>query len=189
MGNTGHVRSVNVSERKGTRKKPVESGQIHIDPHYGVTGDAHAGDWHRQVSLLAWESIEKARAMGLDVKEGDFAENITTEGMDLLALPLGTQVKIGDEVVLELSQIGKVCHKKCAIYYLAGDCIFPREGIFFEVVTGGTVSVGDAIVVTKMGDGHCKYTPQEALDEIAKVRAEEAAEKAAKAKEAAAANA
>ena len=189
MGNTGHVRSVNVSERKGTRKKPVESGQIHIDPHHGVTGDAHAGDWHRQVSLLAWESIEKARAMGLDVKEGDFAENITTEGMDLLALPLGTQVKIGDEVVLELSQIGKVCHKKCAIYYLAGDCIFPREGIFFEVVTGGTVSVGDAIVVTKMGDGHCKYTPQEALDEIAKVRAEEAAEKAAKAKEAAAANA
>ncbi len=84
MENTGHVRSVNVSERKGTRKKPVESGQIHIDPHHGVTGDAHAGDWHRQVSLLAWESIEKARAMGLDVKEGDFAENITTEGMDLL---------------------------------------------------------------------------------------------------------
>ena len=167
MENTGHVRSVNVSERKGTRKKPVESGQIHIDPHHGVTGDAHAGDWHRQVSLLAWESIEKARAMGLDVKEGDFAENITTEGMDLLALPLGTQVKIGDEVVLELSQIGKVCHKKC----------------------GGTVSVGDSIIVTKMGDGHCKYTPQEALDEIAKVRAEEAAEKAAKAKEAAAANA
>ena len=188
MENTGHVRSVNVSERKGTRKKPVESGQIHIDPHHGVTGDAHAGDWHRQVSLLAWESIEKARAMGLDVKEGDFAENITTEGMDLLALPLGTQVKIGDEVVLELSQIGKVCHKKCAIYYLAGDCIFPREGIFFEVVTGGTVSVGDSIIVTKMGDGHCKYTPQEALDEIAKVRAEEAAEKAAKAKEAAAAS-
>ena len=156
MESTGHVRSVNVSERKGTRKKPVESGQIHIDPHHGVTGDAHAGDWHRQVSLLAWESIEKARAMGLDVKEGDFAENITTEGMDLLALPLGTQVKLGDEVVLELSQIGKVCHKKCAIYYLAG---------------------------------HCQYTPQEALDEIAKVRAEEAAEKAAKAKEAATANA
>ncbi len=184
MENTGTVRSVNVSERKGTRKKPVENGQIHIDPHKGVTGDAHAGDWHRQVSLLAWESIEKARAMGLDVKEGDFAENITTEGMDLLALPLGTQVKIGDEVELELSQIGKVCHKKCAIYYLAGDCIFPREGIFFEVVKGGTVKVGDKIVVTKMGDGHCKYTPQEALDEITKVRAEEAAEKAAKAKEA-----
>ena len=184
----GTVRAVCVSKRKGTRKTVVD-GPVTIEAHHGVAEDAHAGDWHRQVSLLAWESIEKARARGLDVKEGDFAENITTEGMDLLALPLGTQVKIGDEVVLELSQIGKVCHKKCAIYYLAGDCIFPREGIFFEVVTGGTVFVGDSIIVTKMGDGHCKYTPQEALDEIAKVRAEEAAEKAAKAKEAAAANA
>ena len=191
MENIGHVRSVNVSERKGTRKKPVESGQIHIDPHHGVTGDAHAGDWHRQVSLLAWESIEKARASWASTWKvrATSPRSITTEGMDLLALPLGTQVKIGDEVVLELSQIGKVCHKKCAIYYLAGDCIFPREGIFFEVVTGGTVSVGDSIIVTKMGDGHCQYTPQEALDEIAKVRAEEAAEKAAKAKEAATANA
>ena len=184
----GTVRAVCVSKRKGMRKTVVD-GPVTIEAHHGVAEDAHAGDWHRQVSLLAWESIEKARAMGLDVKEGDFAENITTEGMDLLALPLGTQVKIGDEVVLELSQIGKVCHKKCAIYYLAGDCIFPREGIFFEVVTGGTVSVGDSIIVTKMGDGHCQYTPQEALDEIAKVRAEEAAEKAAKAKEAATANA
>ena len=184
----GTVRAACVSKRKGMRKTVVD-GPVTIEAHHGVAEDAHAGDWHRQVSLLAWESIEKARARGLDVKEGDFAENITTEGMDLLALPLGTQVKIGDEVTLELSQIGKVCHKKCAIYYLAGDCIFPREGIFFEVITGGTVSVGDSIVVTKMGDGHCRYTPQEALDEIAKVRAEEAAERAAKAKEAAAANA
>ena len=171
MENTGHVRSVNVSERKGTRKKPVESGQIHIDPHHGVTGDAHAGDWHRQVSLLAWESIEKARAMGLDVKEGDFAENITTEGMDLLALPLGTQVKIGDEVVLELSQIGKVCHKKCAIYYLAGDCIFPREGIFGVVLDSGQIKVGDKITVLKVGDGHCAKTPQEAIDVVEAARA------------------
>ena len=184
----GTVRAVCVSKRKGTRKT-VMDGPVTIEAHHGVAEDAHAGDWHRQVSLLAWESIEKARARGLDVKEGDFAENITTEGINLMALPLGTQLKIGDDVLLELSQQGKVCHKKCAIFYLAGDCIFPREGIFFEVVTGGTVSVGDAIVVTKMGDGHCKYTPQEALDEIAKVRAEEAAEKAAKAKEAAAANA
>ena len=167
MENTGHVRSVNVSERKGTRKKPVESGQIHIDPHHGVTGDAHAGDWHRQVSLLAWESIEKARAMGLDVKEGDFAENITTEGMDLLALPLGTQVKIGDEVTLELSQIGKVCHTKCAIYHLAGDCIFPREGIFFVALEGGAINVGDPVEVVSLGDGTCAYTPPEALAELA----------------------
>ena len=170
MENTGHVRSVNVSERKGTRKKPVESGQIHIDPHHGVTGDAHAGDWHRQVSLLAWGSIEKARAMGLDVKEGDFAENITTEGMDLLALPLGTQVKIGDEVTLELSQIGKVCHKKCAIYYLAGDCIFPREGIFGVVLRGGAVKAGDAIDIVQMGDGTCAFSPDEALAEVEAAR-------------------
>ena len=184
MENTGHVRSVNVSERKGTRKKPVESGQIHIDPHHGVTGDAHAGDWHRQVSLLAWESIEKARAMGLDVKEGDFAENITTEGMDLLALPLGTQVKIGDEVTLELSQIGKVCHKKCAIYYLAGDCIFPREGVSFVALRGGEVRVGDAVEVVKTGEGACEFTPQEALDEIARERAREGAGESAGACEA-----
>ena len=170
----GTVRAVCVSKRKGMRKTMVD-GPVTIEAHHGVAEDAHAGDWHRQVSLLAWESIEKARARGLDVKEGYFAENITTEGINLMALPLGTQLKIGDDVLLELSQQGKVCHKKCAIFYLAGDCIFPREGIFFEVVTGGTVSVGDAIVVTKMGDGHCKYTPQEALDEIAKVRAEEAA--------------
>lgn len=181
------VVSVNISEKKGTRK--VSRPEAVLKTNWGIEGDSHADGSHRQLSLLGIEDIDYMRSMGADVKPGDFAENITTEGMDLLALPLGTQVKIGDEVVLELSQIGKVCHKKCAIYYLAGDCIFPREGIFFEVVTGGTVSVGDSIVVTKMGDGHCKYTPQEALDEIAKVRAEEAAEKAAKAKEAAAANA
>lgn len=181
------VVSVNISEKKGTRK--VSRPEAVLKTNWGVEGDSHADGSHRQLSLLGIEDINYMRSMGADVKPGDFAENITTEGMDLLALPLGTQVKIGDEVTLELSQIGKVCHKKCAIYYLAGDCIFPREGIFFEVVTGGTVSVGDSIIVTKMGDGHCQYTPQEALDEIAKVRAEEAAEKAAKAKEAAAANA
>lgn len=170
MENTGHVRSVNVSERKGTRKSLLRAGKSTSTRTMASQETPMPGDWHRQVSLLAWESIEKARAMGLDVKEGDFAENITTEGMDLLALPLGTQVKIGDEVTLELSQIGKVCHKKCAIYYLAGDCIFPREGIFFEVITGGTVSVGRLHRCHQDGDGHCRYTPQEALDEIAKVR-------------------
>ena len=98
---------------------------------------------------------------------GDFAENITTEGINLMALPLGTQLKIGDDVLLELSQQGKVCHKKCAIFYLAGDCIFPREGIFFVALTGGKVKAGDSIDVVKLGDGTCEYTPQEALDELA----------------------
>ena len=162
----GTVRAVCVSKRKGTRKTVVD-GPVTIQAHHGVAEDAHAGEWHRQVSLLAWESIAKAQARGLDVKEGDFAENITTEGINLMALPLGTQIKIGDDVLLELSQQGKVCHQKCAIYYLAGDCIFPREGIFFVALTTGQVKAGDSIDVVKLGDGTCKYTPQEALDELA----------------------
>ncbi len=162
----GVVRAVCVSKRKGTRKDVVD-GPVTVVEQHGVAEDAHAGDWHRQVSLLAWESIEKARARGLDVKEGDFAENITTEGINLMALSLGTQLKIGDDVLLELAQQGKVCHKKCAIYYLAGDCIFPREGIFFVALKGGKVKAGDAIDVVKLGDGTCAFTPQEALDELA----------------------
>lgn len=162
----GTVRAVCVSKRKGTRKDVVD-GPVTIEAHHGVAEDAHAGEWHRQVSLLAWESIAKARSRGLDVKEGDFAENITTEGINLMALPLGTQLKIGDDVLLELSQQGKVCHKKCAIFYLAGDCIFPREGIFFVALNGGKVQAGDSIDVVKIGDGTCEFTPQEALDELA----------------------
>lgn len=162
----GTVRAVCVSKRKGTRKDVVD-GPVVIEAHHGVAQDAHAGEWHRQVSLLAWESIAKAQARGLDVKEGDFAENITTEGINLMALPLGTQLKIGDDVLLELSQQGKVCHKKCAIFYLAGDCIFPREGIFFVALKGGEVKAGDSIDVVKVGDGTCEFTPQEALDELA----------------------
>ena len=162
----GVVRAVCVSKRKGTRKDVVD-GPVTVVEQHGVAEDAHAGDWHRQVSLLAWESIEKARSRGLDVKEGDFAENITTEGINLLALPLGTQLKVGNDVLLELSQQGKVCHKKCAIYYLAGDCIFPREGIFFVALKGGKVQAGDSIDVVKLGDGTCAFTPQEALDELA----------------------
>lgn len=162
----GRVRSINVSKRKGTRKTPCDAA-VTVIAHQGVADDAHAGDWHRQVSLLAWESIEKARATGLDVVEGDFAENVTTEGIDLLALPLGTRVRIGNDVLLELSQIGKVCHTKCAIYHLAGDCIFPREGIFFVALEGGAIDVGDPVEVIALGDGTCAYTPPEALAELA----------------------
>ena len=165
----GRVRSINVSKRKGTRKTPCEGGAT-VVAHRGLDTDAHAGDWHRQVSLLAWESIEKARATGLDVVEGDFAENVTTEGIDLLALPLGTRVRIGEDVLLELSQIGKVCHTKCAIYHLAGDCIFPREGIFFVALEGGAINVGDPVGVVSLGDGTCAYTPPEALAELAAAR-------------------
>lgn len=173
MSTAGIVRSLNVSKRKGTRKTPIVDGIAHVIAHKGLAEDAHAGDWHRQVSLLAWESIGKAQAMGLDVKEGDFAENVTTEGIDLLKLPLGTRLRIGD-VLLELSQIGKVCHTKCAIWHLAGDCIFPREGVFAVALESGEIRIGDPISIEKMGEGTCEHTPPEALAELAARNAEEA---------------
>lgn len=157
---TGVVRSVNLSERKTVRKKPGEHGLLIYD--HGFQGDAHAGDWHRQVSLLALESIDTMRQKGLDVGPGDFAENITTEGLDLCALPIGTRIRIGDALV-ELSQIGKVCHTKCAIYYQAGDCVMPREGIFAVVLEPGPVNVGDQIEVVQVGDGTCARVPADGL--------------------------
>ena len=165
-----HIVSVNTSPRKGTRKTPVEGGADRVIEQYGLESDAHAGHWHRQVSFLARESIMTARERGLDVAEGDFGENFTTSGIDLLDLPLGTQLKVGPEVMVEISQIGKVCHTRCAIYYLAGDCIFPHEGIFGVVLHGGEVAVGDAIEVVRRGDGTCSFTPAEALAEVEQAR-------------------
>ena len=104
--------------------------------------------------------------------EGDFGENFTTQGINLLSLPLGTQLKIGSEVLVEISQIGKVCHTRCAIYYLAGDCIFPHEGIFGVVLQGGEVHVGDDVQVVRLGDGTCSFTPAEALKEVEQARRE-----------------
>ena len=143
---TGVVISVNISDKKGVRKKPVD--EIRVKTDYGIEGDAHAsGEWHRQVSLLALESIKKMQEKGLDVKPGDFAENITTEGLDLVSLPLGTTIHIGSEAVGEVSQIGKECHTRCAIYYQAGDCVMPKEGIFIKVLNGGKVRAGDGVMV------------------------------------------
>jgi MOSC domain-containing protein YiiM len=140
----GKVVSVNVSETKGVRKRPVE--EVLVKAGFGIEGDAHASaEWHRQVSLLALESIRKMQELGLDVKPGDFAENITTEGVDLVSLPIGTRMNIGREVVGEVSQIGKECHTRCAIYYQAGDCVMPKEGIFVKVLRGGSVRPGDVI--------------------------------------------
>lgn len=153
----GRVVSVNLSQRKTVRKTPGESGTLVLDR--GFEGDAHAGDWHRQVSLLAKESIDTMAAKGLDVGAGDFAENITTEGIDLLALPIGTSLRIGADAVVEVSQIGKVCHTKCAIYYQAGDCVMPREGIFAVVRSAGDVRAGDAVEVMRLGDGTCDRVP------------------------------
>ena len=140
------VVSINISDKKGMRKKPVKEAEIITD--HGIKGDAHASNtWHRQISLLALESIKKMQDLGLKVKPGDFAENITTEGIDLVTLPIGTQMKIGD-VEAEVSQIGKECHTRCAIYYLAGDCVMPKEGIFVKVLRGGKIKVGDEINVS-----------------------------------------
>ncbi len=139
--------SIAVSDKKGTRKKPVE--EVLFRENHGISGDAHGGPWARQVSILASESIEKARASGLTVSFGDFAENIATEGMDWTNMPLGTRVCLGDSVVLEITQIGKECTKKCAIYYRAGDCIMPREGIFARVLEGGSIRSGDPIQILK----------------------------------------
>ncbi len=136
------VIAVCISKNKGERKTPVASVELVVN--HGIAGDAHAGEWHRQVSLLASESIAKMQQMGLAVDAGDFAENITTEGIDLASLPIGARLAIGP-ALLEVTQIGKECHTRCAIYYQAGDCVMPKEGIFARVITGGTVSAGDPI--------------------------------------------
>jgi len=138
------VVAVSISKNKGERKTPIEMAVLREE--HGIVGDAHAGDWHRQVSLLAEESIEKMRALGLDVDSGDFAENITTRGIDLLSLPIGKRLSLG-EATIEVTQIGKECHNRCAIYYQAGDCVMPREGIFARVIHGGKVKPGDQIMV------------------------------------------
>ena len=137
------VLAVCISENKGERKKPVEA--VELRENHGIVGDGHAGEWHRQVSLLAQESIDKMRALGLDVNAGDFAENITTSGIELVTLPIGSRLQIG-ETVLEVTQIGKECHTRCAIFYQAGDCVMPKEGIFARVITGGTIRPGDEII-------------------------------------------
>ena len=140
--------SINISPKKGMRKKPVDSAVL--KENFGIEDDAHASDkWHRQVSLLGTESIKKIQDKGVDVGPGDFAENITTEGVTLYTLPIGTKMTIGQDIELEVSQIGKECHSRCAIYEQAGDCVMPREGIFVKVISGGTITVGDEIIVVQ----------------------------------------
>lgn len=139
---SGKIISINISKRKGTRKENV--GEAFCVEDYGLKGDAHAGNGIRQVSLLSAGSIEKMRQKGLSVDAGDFAENITVGGLNLLSFLIGQKFKAG-EAVLELSQIGKECHTKCAIYYKAGDCVMPKEGIFARVIKSGTIKVGDKI--------------------------------------------
>jgi len=140
------VLAVCKSDRKGVRKQVVAEGLLSED--YGLVGDAHADcSTHRQVSLLAIESIKRIRDLGIEVGPGDFAENLTTEGLDVASLPVGSHICIGDRIVLELTQIGKECHAGCAIFRQVGKCIMPKEGVFTRVVRGGTVRAGDTIWV------------------------------------------
>ena len=142
----GKIIAVCTSEKKQTKK--INVGDACLKENYGITGDAHSSSkTHRQISLLAIESINKMRDIGLNVNPGDFAENLTTEGIDLVSLPVGTNISVGKEVVLEITQIGKECHTHCAIYQQAGDCIMPKEGIFAGVLTGGRVKIGDKIKI------------------------------------------
>jgi MOSC domain-containing protein YiiM len=137
--------AVSISDQKGVPKKNIPEARLLAD--FGVEGDAHGGPWHRQVSLLALESIRKMQDLGLKVRPGSFAENITTEGLNLPGLPIGTRLRLGHEALVEVTQIGKECHDRCAIYRLAGDCVMPREGIFARILHGGPVKPGDAISI------------------------------------------
>lgn len=140
----GKIIAISRSKTKGTKKHNIQKAEL--KKNIGMVGDAHAGS-PRPISLLAEESIEKIRKKGLKVVPGDFAENITTQGIDLLKLGIGQEVKLGERVVIEIVQIGKICHSKCNIYYQAGDCVMPREGIFAQVLRSGTIKVGDAIII------------------------------------------
>ena len=143
--------AISVSDRKGMRKGNIPKATLREG--HGIVHDAHAGDWHRQISLLARESIDKMVAAGLNVGPGDFAENITTEGIDLLSLRVGQQLHLGQETLIQVTQKGKECHQRCSIFHEAGDCVMPREGIFARVLMGGVISVGDSISLVPDGDG------------------------------------
>jgi MOSC domain-containing protein YiiM len=147
----GRIRAISVSIDKGTPKTNVPEALLVAD--HGLSGDAHAGPHHRQVSLLALESIDKMIQKGANVAPGDFAENITTEGIDLQSLALGAKLRLGRQAVLEITQHGKACHGRCAVYDLIGDCIMPREGLFARVRTGGVIHVADPIEVCDVQGG------------------------------------
>jgi MOSC domain-containing protein YiiM len=146
----GRIKAISISEKRGTRKSNVATALLKAD--FGIEGDAHAGDWHRQISLLGDESIGKMKAKGADVAPGDFAENITTEGIDLLALDMGGRLRLGETAEVEVTQFGKECHSRCEIFKQVGDCVMPREGIFARVIKPGPIEPGDSIEVLNEND-------------------------------------
>jgi len=141
--------SIAVSSKKGMSKQPVEEALLIRD--HGIEGDAHAGPWHRQVSFLTSESIDRVRRDGFDVRFGSFAENLATLGINWSEIPVGARLKLGASALVEITQIGKKCHSKCAIYHQQGDCIMPREGIFAKVIEGGAIRCGDRISIVDEG--------------------------------------
>ena len=141
----GRIKAISVSEKKGMRKKNVPEAQLERD--HGIVGDAHAGKWHRQISLLGFESISEVLAQGVRVSPGDFAENITTEGINIKEIKVGDRIFLGEDAKIEITQIGKKCHSKCEIYKQLGDCIMPKDGLFAKVIKSGSIKVGDEIEV------------------------------------------
>lgn len=146
----GWVKAVSISKDRGTQKDNVPAAELKVG--FGIVGDAHAGNWHRQVSLLAEKSIEKMRAKGANVSAGDFAENITTEGIDLAALAIGSKLRLGTDAEVEITQFGKECHSGCEIFQQVGDCIMPREGVFAKVIKPGRIKPGDTIEIINSND-------------------------------------
>ena len=167
----GTIHAVCTSDRKGIQKTPQASVELKVD--WGIEGDAHAGKWHRQVSLLGFEAIEDFKDRGADVSDGAFGENLIVEGFDLKHLPLGTRFTTSGGVELELTQIGKECHTHCAIYYSMGECIMPHEGVFVRVIKGGAVHLGDTIEITR------NPTPEQTAEVAAYAAACVAAQKGA----------
>jgi MOSC domain-containing protein YiiM len=147
----GRILAVSLSDQKGVSKHNIPAGRLVAD--HGLEGDAHAGSG-RQVSLLAQESIDKMIAMGAAVSAGDFAENLTVTGLEVMRLPIGARVRVGPEAILEITQIGKACHKGCAIREQVGDCVMPREGVFARVLKGGEVKPGDLVEVLDVPGGN-----------------------------------
>jgi MOSC domain-containing protein YiiM len=146
----GKIKAISISRDRGTRKHNVPSAELKVA--FGIKGDAHAADWHRQISLLAEESIARVRAKGASVSEGDFAENVTTEGIDLQSLVVGSRLRLGLAAEVEVTQFGKECHNRCEIFQQVGDCIMPREGIFAKLTKPGLIKAGDIIEVLDSND-------------------------------------
>ena len=149
----GKIMDVCISEKRGTQKKNIE--KVRLIENFGLEGDAHGGNWHRQVSLLSYEKVRAFEEKGISVEDGAFGENLLVEGFDFKTLPIGTRFRCG-EVLLEMTQIGKECHSHCEIYQAVGDCIMPREGVFARVLHGGMIQIGDVMEIVPSSDSDSK---------------------------------